>query len=195
VVALGSTLFAGAPALANSSGPLTLLPNGGTAASATYTSLIGAGLTLTSALDADKQKQASTLTGADDDTGIVTVNVPAVDPLEYVYYLIENSGEADSEITAIGAVIDDGWYQYNPTTGAYTNSRTATEANVATFTVGASNAGNTLVTDEKKIAIRATLGSVAGDRDVAPLFIDAPTATSSVKVKVTSWTDTLRGSG
>jgi hypothetical protein len=50
LVALGSTLFAGVPAQANSSGPLTLLPDGGTAAGATYTSLIGAGLTLSSTL-------------------------------------------------------------------------------------------------------------------------------------------------
>ena len=58
LVALGSTLFAGVPAQANSSGPLTLLPNGGTAAGATYTSLIGAGLTLSSTLDAGKQAVA-----------------------------------------------------------------------------------------------------------------------------------------
>ncbi|MCF8529353.1 MAG: hypothetical protein K9G13_02950, partial [Aquiluna sp.] len=75
MVALGASLFAGAPAQANSSGPLTLLPNGGTATGATYTSLIGAGLTLSSVLDADKQQTAITT--------FVATNVDQVTQAEY----------------------------------------------------------------------------------------------------------------
>ena len=59
MIALGASLFAGAPASANASGPLTLLPNGAGGAGATYTSLIGAGLTLSSTLDANLQEPAS----------------------------------------------------------------------------------------------------------------------------------------
>jgi hypothetical protein len=76
MVALGSTLFAGVPAQANSSGPLTLTPNGVGGEGATYTSLIGAGLTLSSALDADKQSTATNV--------LVRMNEDGVTESEYV---------------------------------------------------------------------------------------------------------------
>ena len=48
IVALGSSLLAGAPANADNNGPITLLPDGGTVATATNNTIIGAGLTMTS---------------------------------------------------------------------------------------------------------------------------------------------------
>ena len=122
LVALGSTLFAGVPASANSSGPLTLLPDGGTRDGATYTSLIGAGITLTSVLDANKQSVQVTETqpaqSVTDDSGNVStipaqtyIVTPLVDPLADAWYVVTNPGAADIRIDVDSE--DFGYYVYD----------------------------------------------------------------------------------
>ena len=194
VVALGSTLFAGAPATANSSGPLTLLPNGGTATGATYTSLIGAGLTLTSELDADKQAPATTRTGtvtSGEEVGqTVSINVPAVDPLARSYYIIENAAEAEIKLTLTGNSITDNYYEFDVNGDPVIQTGDTVNTDF-TSAVG----GNSFITDAAKIVVMAGVGGTAGDRDVAPLTIDANDAdgTDTIKVKVTSFADTVNG--
>jgi hypothetical protein len=215
VVALGSTLFAGAPATANASGPLTLLPNGGTATGATYTSLIGSGITLTSSLDADKQSAARNTdtsgttvvfdSGPDNRweylngvayTGSVTF-IPAVDPLNNAYYLIENPAGATIKLT-LGSTIQGGgdfyWYDADGVpTGRTTDYLTSPAAGFIDIT-----GSNSYVTSAKQIAVRSTVnGGSAGARSVSNITIDVndANATSAVKLKVTSWADSVNSDG
>jgi len=256
LVGLTASLLAGAPAQASSSGPLTLLPNGGTAVGATYTSIIGAGLSLTSSLDVGKQSQAvvgifknsdnvletvydAVVNAANDDVQATAVNaynaasgstplsitvtgdssasesdntvqgistsftadaenstlpVAAVDPLEHVYYLVENDDAADLTVTLTADV--DGtldFYLFNAGSGDSIRQTTAGDSAVTSIV---DNTVSTLVTTATKFAIRAAVGATAGNRTVSPIKIDATdkTVTTPITVEVTSFADTLRGS-
>jgi len=262
LVGLTASLLAGAPAQASSSGPLTLLPNGGTAVGATYTSIIGTGLTLTSSLDDGKQSTAVLAVERNDDSAteaqydavedavaITTGNagdqalasavaaynlgqegtaltitteggdnaedddtvsglpgtwilnlqkstfpVAAVDPLEHVYYLVENDDAADLTVTLTADV--DGtldFYLFNAGSGDSIRQTTAGDSAVTSIV---DDTVSTLVTTATKFAIRAAVGATAGNRTVSPIKIDATdkTVTTPITVEVTSFADTLRGS-
>lgn len=101
MVALGASALVGLPAQADANGPITLLPNGGTRDGATFTSLIGAGITLDAALasslqeESDTQTSTGTTTSGDTQSVTVTTTIPAVDPLAEAWYIIENPSAAD----------------------------------------------------------------------------------------------------
>jgi hypothetical protein len=206
LVALGSTLFAGAPAQANADGPLTLLPNGGAVATATYKSIIGAGITLTSDLDASKQaievtatQPAQTIADCSPEepgdqpctvpsqTYVVT---PAVDPLAEAYYMISNPDGAAIEITLTGSIEGGGDFYTYASNGTATN-RTADYLTTADPGYVDITGSNSFKTNATKLAVRSTVGGTAGDRSVAPIKIDAlsESATSAIELEVTSWAD------
>jgi hypothetical protein len=125
------------------------------------------------------------------DTQKSTLPVAAVDPLLRHYYLVENAAGASITLNLTGDSAVDNFYLFNAdgdATGPHTTSQTGT-----TFTNNGTS--STFVTTAKKIAVHAGVGSTAGARTISPLKIDVTNAnaTTGVKVKVTSFTDTVFG--
>jgi len=92
-MALVATGLAAMPAQAANTGPITLLPNGGTIASATYNSIIGAGITLDATTDPALTQTAAT--GVDENNN---------------RYVIENPSGATLHITLTGVTPGDGGF-------------------------------------------------------------------------------------
>jgi hypothetical protein len=117
-MALVATGLAAMPAQAANTGPITLLPNGGTIASATYNSIIGAGITLDATMDPALIQSAA--------SGDENKN----------RYVIENPSGATLHITLTGVTLATGGFVvFNSDGEAIGNG--STEGNVATGAVTA----------------------------------------------------------
>jgi hypothetical protein len=122
-IALVASGFAGLPAQAGPNGPITLLPNGGTAKNATYNSITTAGLTLDAVLDPSLNV-------------IVSSNVERA---SQALYIIDNPSAADITIVLAAGPTTAGFFLYDATgtpavaatvdtteTGAFTTAATKT---------------------------------------------------------------------
>ena len=188
IVALGSSLFAGAPAQASNVGPITLLPNGGTAAGATYTSIIGAGITLTATINPALVADAA--------------NNALEAPVANAIYIVSNPSGAKISIEVANLTARHGFLVYNADgdtaqTATGTASQTYSTTDFGTvdtanpyvdYTDGTSKA--TYVTNATRIAVRAPIDGGASNKDTfASLFVDS-FGSSSVAVTVQAVTDT-----
>jgi trimeric autotransporter adhesin len=115
LVALGSTLFAGAPALA-SDDQITLTPNGGTATNATTTSIIGAGITMQGTVNPSLVANVATNTLQADVSRLV--------------YLVTNPAGATLQVTTDGVVTDANEFQAFDADGALTGAAAAIPTNI-----------------------------------------------------------------
>jgi hypothetical protein len=199
LVALASSVIAGAPALADNNGPITLLPNGGTGTNATFNSIIGAGITLTATLDPGIQGLttgvSATLEGpAAKGSYLISnpsgakITVSSTTPDAFGYFVFNSDGNsavptsdgaaALSASTTLATVND-----YNWSAGAVVDST------LAYVDIGTA----TLTTTATKILVRAALkgsaDSGASDDTINPIKIDAA-GTSAVALTVQSFTDT-----
>ena len=186
IVALGSSLLAGAPANADNTGPITLLPDGATATNATNSSIIGAGITMTATLNPALQAAAG--------------NGALEAPIASAGYIISNPGEAKLTLELTTAVLAarEGFLVYNADgntaqtlAGAYSSTLVAVDIGVVdTGTYVIYDDSDVYVTNAKKIFIGAGVDGTGSAKDtISPLKIDAA-GTSTVSVTVQAVTDT-----
>ncbi|MDG2497819.1 MAG: hypothetical protein P8M68_06545, partial [Aquiluna sp.] len=190
IVALGSSLFVGAPANADNNGPITLLPDGGTIAAATNNSIIGAGLTMTGTLNPATQ-------GAT--TG---VSATLEGPVAKAVYIVTNPSGAKITIDTDNGTANPGFLVYNSDGDTSANGTTASQT-YATTTLGTvdtvalyvvyDSTAKSYVTNAKKIVVGAgvkgTANSGQSDDVFSTIHIDAA-GTSTVSLTVQAVTDT-----
>ena len=191
----------GVPAQADANGPLTLLPDGGTASGATYTSIIGAGITLTSEIDFNKSTcedgpdslQAYKIENPGE--ALLTILVAETDEWsldadgDYLEFDSDGvltsgfdvDGEIDTPFDEGYSISDDDGFPQGLDTWEYDRFR---------YNEGSSDnvdGAEVIQSDAATIVVYAGLNCDL----IAPIFIDAPTETSTVKVKVTSFVDSV----
>ena len=174
LVALVSTLFTVAPAQANASGPVTLLPTAGT----TYNTIIGSPISLVSTQD--PASRTTTL---------------ASQSANATYYVIDNPAEAEIKISFATAPQEAGvttfsYLSYDANGNA--TSRTSSEAVTGVSFAGSVTSPNYVITTSRsKIAVAAAT-SVSGAITLNTIGLDA-TGTSTVTLTVQTLVDTATG--
>jgi len=210
-VALLASSLASMPAYADNTGPITLLPEGGTVAAATNNSIIGSGLTLNATLNPALQADPGAGAGLE---GVVA----------NARYIVDNPDGDVITITLTGTIANPGYLLYNDdgnTAGPSAlgendlvvgQTLITVDANCGTNLVpaacGAANKGydtttpyvdytatNTFETNATKILIGAGVdGGAAGGGGVkdtiAPIKVDSLATSGTTEVHVQALTDT-----
>jgi hypothetical protein len=169
LVALVSTTFSVAPAMADAIGPVTLLPTSGT----TFNTIIGSPISFSSTQDRS------------------TDAVDASNSATSSFYVIENPDEAEIQIQLSGSPSSFSFITYDANgDSAQTLNGGTTVAGVLTSSIAA---GYLLKTSLSKIAVSAATG-VAGAVTLNPFSIDSSVKTKTVNLTVQTLVDTNRGS-
>jgi hypothetical protein len=203
-MALVATGLAAMPAQAANTGPITLLPNGGTIASATYNSIIGAGITLDATMD---PALIQTAASGDENKNRYVIENPSGATLHITLTGVTSATGGFVVFNSDGEAINNGGVEGNVATSAVTALGTtdfncgivATPAACSTTNLGGHESGFGYVdvvdttnldefkTNVKKIVVGANIeGSTASsvkDSIVSVLIDTIGTSTTAVTVR------------